>query len=74
MSGGGLSRRPGGRLTRRQRESRAFALIVGTGGFSVIAVGAVLLAVLGVVGWGWAILFIVAAAVCGYLLRRMLSP
>jgi UPF0716 family protein affecting phage T7 exclusion len=61
-------------MTRRQRESRAFALMMATGGFSVVAVGAVLLAVIGVIGWGWAILFIVAAAVCGYLLRRMLAP
>jgi UPF0716 family protein affecting phage T7 exclusion len=61
-------------MTRRQRENRAFALIMATGGFSVVAVGALLLAVIGVIGWGWAILFIVAAAVCGYLLRRMLAP
>jgi hypothetical protein len=41
-------KRPGG-MSRRRREQRAYSLVLATGGFSVLAVVLVVLAVLGVV-------------------------
>jgi hypothetical protein len=68
-----LERRPGGRMTRRQREQRVLRLMV-LGGVSGLA-GAVglVLAIAGAIGAGIPILLLVLAVVCGLLVRRTLG-
>ena len=66
-------RRPGG-MSRRRREQRAYSLVLATGGFTVLAVVLVVLAVLGVIDLGPAIIIALLAAGTGYMLRRTLSP
>ena len=61
------------RLTRSQREKRAYQLTLATGGLSVVAVVGILLAIVGVVGAGLPILALILAVVCGLLLRRSLG-
>jgi len=68
-----LANRPGNRPTRRQREQRAYGLVVATGGLSVVAVVGLLLAVVGVVGFGGPLLLAILAVVCGFVLRRSLG-
>jgi hypothetical protein len=68
-----LSRRPGDRPTRRQREQRGYGLVLATGGLGVVAVVGLLLAVVGVVGFGGPLLIAIAAVVCGLILRGSLS-
>jgi hypothetical protein len=65
-----LERRPGARPTRRQREQRAYRLVLATGGFGIVAVVGLVLAFLGIVGTGLPILAAVLAVVCFVLLRR----
>jgi len=60
-------------ITRSQRESRAFALTMATGGLGVAAVVLVVLAVVGIASWGIAILCAIVAAVCWIALRRTLK-
>jgi aspartate oxidase len=69
-----LERRSGSRMTRRQREQRAYQLVLATGGFSVLFAAALVLSIVGIVGGGWAVLMAVLAVVCGLLLRRTLRP
>jgi len=69
-----LANRPGNRPTRRKREQRAYGLVLATGGLSVVAVIGLLLAVVGVVGFGGPLLLAIAAVVCGLVLRRSLAP
>ena len=61
------------RGTRPERVDRGYRLVLATGTFSIIAVVAVVLAVAGVVSMGWALLAAVAAVVCAFLLRRLVS-
>jgi hypothetical protein len=68
-----LAKRPGDRTTRRQREQRAYGLVLATSGLSVVAVVGLLLAVVGVVGFGLPVLVAIAAGVCGLVLRRSLN-
>jgi Flp pilus assembly protein TadB len=68
-----LDRRPN-RTPRRQREQRAYALTLATGGFAVVAVVGLLLALFGVVGAGLPLLAAVIAVVCGFVLRRTVAP
>jgi len=60
-------------LSRRQREQRAYRLVVATGVFSLLAVVGVVLAAVGVVGGGIPFIAAVLAVVCWLLLRRTLS-
>ncbi|HEY5198689.1 MAG TPA: hypothetical protein VIJ51_16835 [Solirubrobacteraceae bacterium] len=69
-----LAKRPGDRPTRRQREQRAYGLVLATSGLSVVAVVGLLLAVVGVVSFGGPVLIAIAAVVCGLVLRRSLAP
>jgi hypothetical protein len=62
------------RGTRNQRVDRGYRLTLATGTFSIVAVVAVILAIAGVVSFGWAVLAAVAAVVCAVLLRRLVSP
>jgi hypothetical protein len=69
-----LARRPNRRPSRSVRQRRAYSLVLATGGLSVIAVVGLLLAVVGVIGYGTPLLAVVAAVACGVVLRRMLAP
>jgi hypothetical protein len=68
-----IERRPPSRLSRRQREQRAFRLVLATGTLGAIAVVGVVLAIAGVIGGGIPFLAAVLAVVSGLLLRRTLS-
>lgn len=69
-----LERRTGSRLTRRQREQRAYRLVLATGAFGSLFVVALVLSVVGVIGGGWAVVMAVLAVACALLLRRTLRP
>jgi len=69
----GLEPRSGGRLTRRERERRAYRLTLATGATGVAAVAAVVLALLDVIGAGLPLLLVVLAVVLGLMLRRTLG-
>jgi hypothetical protein len=59
--------------SRRQREQRAYGLVLATGALSVVSVVAIVLAVVGVISWGPGILAAVLAALCAYGFRRMVK-
>ena len=65
-------RRSGSRLTRREREQRAYRLVLATGTFGVLFVAALVLSIAGLLGGGWAVLMAILAVVSGLLLRRTL--
>lgn len=65
-----LSRRPGGRPTRRQRQDSAYRLVMTSGTAAAVFVVTAILAVVGVIGWGLPILALVVAAIAGLLFRR----
>lgn len=65
-----LERRSGSPLTRKQREQRAYRLVLATGGFSVVAAAGLVLAFLGIIGATLPILAAVLAVVCFVLFRR----
>jgi hypothetical protein len=69
-----LERRSSGHLSRRQREKRAYNLVLATGGFGVLFVAALMLSIVGIVSGSWAVLFAVIAVICGIMLRRTLRP
>jgi fatty acid desaturase len=68
-----LERSSGRRMTRRQRERRAYQLTLATGVLAVVAVAGIVLAAIGVVGAGLPILAVILAVVSGLLLRRTLG-
>ncbi len=65
-------RRRGG-LSRRQREQRAYTLVLATGGLAVLTVVLVVLAVLGVTSLGPAVITALLGAGAGVMLKRTLS-
>jgi hypothetical protein len=67
-------RRTGSRLTRREREQRAYRLVLATGAFGTLFVAALILSIVGVLGGGWAVLMAILAVLCGIALRRTLRP
>jgi len=69
-----LERRSGSRPSRRQREQRAYNLVLAGGALSLVFVVTALLAVLGVMGWSIPILAAILAVVCGLLFRRTVRP
>jgi hypothetical protein len=68
-----LQRRSGSGLSRRQREQRAYRLVVASGALGVVAVVGVVLAVIGVVGFGLPFHAAVLSAVAWLLFRRTLA-
>ena len=68
-----LERRSPSRLSRRQRERRAYQLMLATGALGVIAVVGIVLAIAGVIGGSIPLLAAILAVVCGLLLRRTLN-
>ena len=61
-------------MTRREREQRAYRLVLATGAFGVLFVAALVLSIAGVLGGGWAVLFAILAVLSGLWLRRTLRP
>ena len=68
-----LERSGGRRLTRSQREKRAYQLTLATGALGLVAVVGIVLAIVNVIGFGLPILAAILAAVSGVLLRRTLG-
>ena len=68
-----IERSGGGRLTRAQREKRAYQLTVATGVLALVAVVGIVLALVNVVGAGLPIIAAILAVVSGLLLRRTLG-
>jgi hypothetical protein len=69
-----LERRGGGRMSRKQREQRAYRLTIATGGLTVAAIAALVLSIAGVLGGGWVVLLVIMAVLSGWMLRRTLQP
>ena len=67
-------RRSGSRLTRREREQRAYRLVLATGAFGALFVAALILSIVGVVSGSWAVLMAILAVLCALALRRTLRP
>ena len=61
------------RLTRREREDRAYKLVLATGGLSAVAVVGTILAWLDVIGGSLPLLAAILAVICFVMLRRMLG-
>jgi hypothetical protein len=66
--------RSGRGLSRRQREQRAFLLVLASGGLALAAVVVFVLWIAGVASFGLFLLLAVLAAVGGFVLRRTLRP
>jgi hypothetical protein len=67
-----LSPRPN-RTPRRAREDRAYKLVVAGGAAAVIAVVTLVLAIVGVMGFGVPVLAAIVAALCTWLFRRTVT-
>ena len=63
----------GGRLSRSARERRAFQLIMAGGVASVAATVTLVLAVVGVIGYGLFLISAIVAVVCLFFFRRTVS-
>jgi putative flippase GtrA len=68
-----LSPRPN-RTPRRQREDRAYKLVMAGGTAAVVAVVTFVLAIVGVVGLGIPVLASIVAVLCGWMFRRTVAP
>jgi len=68
-----LERRRGSGMSRRQREQRAYYLVLASGGLAVAAVVVLVLSILGIASFGLFIILAVLAAVAGYMLKRTLG-
>jgi hypothetical protein len=60
-------------ITRTQRESRAFSLILASGGFGVAAVVLIVLSIVGIGSFGFGVIAAVIAVVLYLMLRRTLK-
>jgi hypothetical protein len=60
-------------MSRRERESRAYALVLVGGGAAVVAVVTFVLAVIGVLTLALPILAAIVAAICFWVFRRTVS-
>jgi hypothetical protein len=65
-----LERRGGSRPTRKQREQRAYRLVLATGGFGLAGAAGLLLAIFTSFGAGLPILALIIAAICFMMFRR----
>ena len=68
-----LERRTGSRPSRRQREQRAYKLVLAGGALGLVFVVGTVLAVLGIIGWSIPVLAAILAVVCALLFRRTVS-
>jgi hypothetical protein len=69
----GLTPSSGGPPSRRGRERRAYQLVLVGGTAGVIAVVGLILAAVGVVGFGIPFIAAIVAVVCGLIFRRTVS-
>ena len=69
-----LTRSSGGPPSRRSREQRAYRLAVTGGVAGVVAVVGIVLAAVGVFGWGVPVLAGIVAVICLLLFRRAVAP
>jgi len=60
-------------MSRRQREQRAYYLVLASGGLAVAAVVVLVLWIVGVASFGLFLILAVLAAVAGFVLRRTLG-
>jgi hypothetical protein len=60
-------------MSRRQREQRAYYLVLASGGLAVAAVVVLVLWIAGVASFGLFLILAILAALAGYLLRRTMS-
>jgi hypothetical protein len=67
-----LERRGGSRMTRKQREQRAYRLVLATGTFGLIGVAGILLAIVTSFNAFWPIVALILAAICFTILRRQM--
>jgi hypothetical protein len=65
-----LERRSGSRPSRRQRERRAYNLVMAGSVLGLVFVVGAVLAIVGVIGWSIPILAAILAVVCALLFRR----
>ena len=65
-----LERRTGSRPSRRQREQRAYNLVLAGGALGLVFVVGTILAIIGIIGWSIPILAAILAVVCALLFRR----
>jgi hypothetical protein len=63
----------GNYVPRRQREKRAYQLVVGGSTAGVIGVAGVVLAAVGVISWGLPIIALIVAALCYVGFQRAVS-
>ena len=68
-----LERRTGSRPSRRQRERRAYNLVLAGGAFTLVFVVGTLLAILTSFSWSIPVLAAILAVVCAILFRRTVS-
>jgi CHASE2 domain-containing sensor protein len=68
-----LEPRRGSGLSRRQREQRAYRLVVAGGVAGTIAVVSFVLAIVGVLGFGLPVIALVVAVICVILFRRLVG-
>ena len=62
-----------GDLTRREKESRGYQLVLAGGGASVVTVVGFALAIAGVIGYGLPFVALVVAVICFVMFRRLVS-
>lgn len=60
-------------MSRRQREQRAYYLVLTSGGLAVAAAVVLVLWIVGVASFGLFLILAILAALAGYLLRRTLA-
>ena len=65
-----LERRSGSRMTRKQREDRAYKLVLATGTFGLIGAAGLLLAIFTSFSAFWPVVALIIAAICFTILRR----
>lgn len=68
-----LERRSGSRMTRRQREQRAYQLVLAGGGAGAVTVVTAVLAAVGLLSFSVPVLAAVVALICFVLFRRTVS-
>jgi putative flippase GtrA len=64
----------GGYTPRRQRERRAYQLVVTGGVAGAVAVVSIVLALVGVLNWTLPVVSIIVAVICAVLFRRSVGP
>jgi hypothetical protein len=69
-----LEPRRGSGLSRREREQRAYRLVVAGGVAGTVAAVSFVLAIVGVIGFGLPVIALVVAVICLILFRRLVGP